>query len=204
MNKPRKAKPRPLTQRRVLSIIRDRGPVSSRQLATDLDLHIQTVRRAITALRKQGLIKSNGHNGYVRSTQVDARLQRKKIKFEQIRRENGVASEQMLALVNRWTTDPWSPRIFKSARNFPVGLASLYGLAASETSGSVTNQLELDGIRAGLDQFRQDLENTLEVVGKFLDTDDLWHAKKVGIFLLKYIEPEDAASLAEKIKNQYD
>lgn len=99
----------------------------------------------------------------------------------------------------KWQTK-WNPKIFKSARNLPLGLARLYELACEQAYGSVINQNDIDDVRMDIDQLRKDLEQTLRVVNGILDDKRVWHRSTFAQMTLADNDVNEIKSIAFKVK----
>lgn len=95
----------------------------------------------------------------------------------------------------------WDPKIVKSSRNLPLGLARLYLLAVEIQFGSAVDQTDLNDVRYSFNEFREDLRTVLSLIDSILVNPDLWEPTKFAPLLLANgHDPEFYRSLAQRIK----
>lgn len=93
-------------------------------------------------------------------------------------------ADDIYELLQKWSMEPWRPKIFISARNLPQGLADLYRIALDAKYGAAVKQMEINDIRQGMNEFKQDLEKVLSVVKSMLSKSELWNTNTLPLFLL--------------------
>ena len=105
-------------------------------------------------------------------------------------------------LVRQWSEKPWDPKIFKSFRNLPLGLARLYELALETSYGAVIKPEDVNTVRQDIKNFHNDLMLCLRVVNGFLLCEKLWDPKTLGSYLLSNISPDDISDAVFKLKER--
>ncbi len=119
------------------------------------------------------------------------------VKEKAIRPHNPQSMEHLLA---RWAEQKWEPRIFRSARGLPLGLARLYELAVEISFGSVVTKEDLSNIQREFEQFRTDLQATLDVLNGFLIVRELFDPAELPAFLLTSSDLDRYSKLAFQAK----
>lgn len=116
---------------------------------------------------------------------------------EQIIKMNSVT---IVALVTKWSNEKWTPKIFKSARNFPLAMANIFKRAADVGYASRVGQEELLETRQLIEDFKSDLEQTLKVVNGVLQTQEIWDVTEFAPFLIEVANPDKLREIAHAVE----
>lgn len=112
-----------------------------------------------------------------------------------------LTAEDLEGLLNKWSTEKWEPKIFKSACNLPYALAKIYALSVEIMYGAAVENSDLLEVKQHLQDFQTDLKNTLSVVEKVLKTRSLWDSDELAGFLIKSEDIDRYQNIAKKVRD---
>lgn len=167
---------------------------TTKEIAREVKKGISIIVRDVKELYDIGCIKrylspAGGHV-YVYSFASYLPTKRKLKKRKEEINHVEFTAESIGALLQRWSKEPWRPKIFNSARNLPQGIAEIYKMALEAKYGAAVDQADINVIRESLNIFRQDLINALGVVDGLLLRSELWNKTTLPLFLLPDIDEE--------------
>ncbi len=112
----------------------------------------------------------------------------------------GLSPNELNAFLETWAKATWEPKVNKSLRNLPHGVAALFGLAVEATYGAEITAQDIDRVRTLFYETRQDVVKVLEVIDRFLSTVEIWDPKDMALFLAGNRDIEKIQSLAHRIR----
>lgn len=122
------------------------------------------------------------------------------VELKAVNNTQDLDSKELLQLLVTWSKQPWDPKVFKSARGLPVGLAQLYGYAVEASFGAKITQADLDSVRGNLSEFLGDLQNLIKVVAGLLATHQIWDEKKFVEFLMSNRDPYQIQEFVHRVR----
>ena len=112
----------------------------------------------------------------------------------------GLSSNEMNAFLETWAKVTWEPKVNKSLRNLPHGVAALYNLAVEASYGAEITPQDIDRVRTLFFDARHDVVKVLEVIDRFLSTTEMWDPKEVALFLAGNRDIEKIQNLAHRVR----
>jgi hypothetical protein len=106
----------------------------------------------------------------------------------------------MQAFLETWAKATWEPKVNKTLRNLPHGVAALYGLAVEASYGAEITLHDIDRIRTLFYDARHDVVKVLEVIDRFLSTTEVWDPKDMVLFLAGNRDIERIQNLAHRVR----
>lgn len=194
-----------ITAKEAIMIFLQKNPTkgfSNTFLSKELELKMHAVRYATSELTELGyLYKMYGQgNGSVYKFKTDVPPPERPMAPLT---NYSITGKELFGFLAKWANEQWQPRIFKSARNLPLGLGRLYELAVEGSMGASVEKVQVDTVRANLIDFKEDLQQTLKVVESVLNSDKLWDSKELPVFLLiDNVNVYDIQKLASELKRK--
>lgn len=112
----------------------------------------------------------------------------------------GLSANEFYAFLETWAKATWEPKVNKSLRNLPHGIAGLFGLAVEASYGAEITEQDIDRIRTLFYDARHDVVKVLEVIDRFLATSEVWDKKDMALFLAGNRDVEKLQSLTHRVR----
>lgn len=109
-------------------------------------------------------------------------------------------TDEFHAFLETWSKATWEPKVTKSLRNLPHGIAALYSLSIEAVYGAEVTSEDLIRIRKLFYETRHDVVKTLAVIDRFLATNEVWNAKEVTLFLAGNRNVEKLQNLVHRVR----
>lgn len=114
--------------------------------------------------------------------------------------QKGLSSNELHAFLETWAKATWEPKVNKSLRNLPHGVAALYSTAVEAMYGAEVTPRDIDKIRTLFYETRQDVVKVLEVIDRFLATTEVWDPKDMALFLAGNRDVEKIQNLTHRVR----